>query len=154
MSERSVTQIKAAGTQDIEMVRDLVRRAYAKWVPVIGREPMPMQADYAGAIREHDIDLLYMDGKLVVLIETIVASDHLFIENVAVAPEHQGRGFGRRLLNHAEHKARDARVSELRLLTNAAFAENIRLYQGFGFQIDRAEPFMGGMTTHMSKIIR
>jgi GNAT superfamily N-acetyltransferase len=145
-------QIKKAASEDAQAVRRLVREAYAQWIPVIGREPMPMKADYERAVRDHEIDLLYADGDLVALIEVIVNSDHLFIENIAVVPHRQGQGFGRYLLSHAEEKARKANLRELRLLTNQAFSANIRLYGSVGFHIDRTEPFAGGGTTvYMSK---
>ena len=53
-----------AGEEDAWAIRELTRAAYAKWVPVIGREPKPMMADYAEAVRSHRIDLLYADGEL------------------------------------------------------------------------------------------
>jgi ribosomal protein S18 acetylase RimI-like enzyme len=146
-------RITRAQSPDAPALRQLVRAAYAKWVPLIGREPMPMTADYDKAVRDHEIDLLYAEGSLVALIEMIPKPNHLFIENVAVAPEHQGRGFGRYLLNHAEVKARQANRPELRLLTNQAFDANIRLYQSVGYRIDRTEAFMGGITVYMSKAI-
>lgn len=148
------SQIRRATSGDAGAIRDLVRAAYAKWVPVIGREPLPMKADYERAVREHEIDLLYEDGELVALIEVIARADHLFIENVAVAPAHQGRGLGRRLLDHAEAKAQKRGLAEVRLLTNAAFEANIRLYLAVGYRIDRQEPFIkGGVTAYMSKAI-
>ena len=52
-------------------MRKLTRDAYAKWVPAIRREPRPMSADYAAAIRAHWIDLLEDDTGLVALIEMI-----------------------------------------------------------------------------------
>jgi ribosomal protein S18 acetylase RimI-like enzyme len=154
MSTVPQVRIKRAEAQDAELVRLVVREAYAQWVPVIGREPMPMQADYERAVREHEIDLLYTNGKLVALIEMIISSDHLFIENIAVLPRHQRQGLGRHLLSHAEEKARKAKLGELRLLTNEAFAANVRLYESVGFRIDRTEPFAGGgVTVYMSKTI-
>ena len=85
------------------------------------------------------------------MIETVLADDHLWIENVCVAPEAQGRGIGRLLLERAEQKALEAGRPELRLLTNGAFADNVSLYKWHGYVIDREEPFMGGMTVYMSK---
>ena len=64
---------------DVAAISALVRAAYEKWVPLIGREPLPMQADYDEAVREHTIDLLYEDDELVGLIETIPRADHLFV---------------------------------------------------------------------------
>lgn len=140
-----------ATAADADAIRALTRDAYAKWVPVIGREPLPMRADYAAAVREHRIDLLRLDGRLVALIEMVPHPDHLLIENVAVAPGFQGKGFGRRLLAHAEQVAASLGHGEIRLYTNQSFAGNLRLYQALGYRVDREEAFMGGLTVHMSK---
>lgn len=143
--------LRRAGPEDADAVRTLTRAAYAKWVPVIGREPMPMQADYTRAVRAHRIDLLYDGGALEALIETIPHMDHLFIENVAVAPEAQGRGHGKFLLGHAEGLARAAGTLEMRLLTNKSFASNVQLYLRYGYRIDREQPFKESITVYMSK---
>jgi GNAT superfamily N-acetyltransferase len=143
--------LRRAGQADADAVRDLTRSAYAKWVPLIGREPLPMTADYEQAVREHMIDLLLLDDQLVALIETVDKADHLLIANVAVAPPFQGRGFGRLLLAHAERLAASLGLRELRLYTNQRFVSNIELYRRSGFAIDREEPFRGGFIIHMSK---
>jgi hypothetical protein len=38
-----------------------------------------------------------------------------------------------------------------RLHTNKDFAANVRLYLGLGYEVDREEPFMNGVTVYMSK---
>ena len=134
-----------------ESIRELVRSAYAKWVPVIGREPLPMRADYDRAVREHQFDLLIREGELVGLVETLLHSDHLWIENLAVKPLHQGRGLGRRLLAHVERRAVEHGCAEARLLTNVAFATNVALYKKVGYAVHKEEEFMGGITVQMRK---
>lgn len=146
-------EIRPAVLEDAAGIRALTRAAYAKWVPLIGREPLPMQADYERAVVEHTIDLLNVDGALAGLIETMLQPDHLWIENIAVAPEQQGRGFGRLLLDHAERRAVRCQRTRIRLLTNQAFAANLELYAKRGYCVDRTEPFRGGTTVHMSKRI-
>ena len=47
----SAPTIRRAGPSDALAVRELTRQAYAKWVPVIGREPTPMTADYERIVR-------------------------------------------------------------------------------------------------------
>ena len=146
-----LTSFRRAGVADAGAVADLTRAAYAPWVPVIGREPLPMSVDYREAVQAHRIDLLHQDGALVALIEMVPEIDHLWIENVAVAPGHQGRGLGRVLIAHAEAVALALGTPDLRLLTNAAFAANLRFYLNLGFAEDRREPFRGGMTVYFRK---
>ncbi|MDR3507918.1 MAG: GNAT family N-acetyltransferase [Caulobacteraceae bacterium] len=152
MSE-TISMVRATSA-DAEDVRALTRSAYAKWVAVIGREPKPMGADYAHAVENHRIDLLYRDGVLAALIEMIPQPDHLLIENVAVSPDFQKRGLGRALMTHAEAVAAAMGLGLLRLYTNQRFEENVRLYQGLGYQIDSEEAFAGGVVVHMSKALR
>jgi ribosomal protein S18 acetylase RimI-like enzyme len=144
-------EMRQAVAADAAAIRALTREAYAKWVPLIGREPKPMTADYVQALRNHRFDLLHLDGKLVALIETILEADHLLIENVAVSPACQGRGLGRRLIAHAEQLAASHGHAEIRLYTNQMFAENVELYRRLGYRVDREEAFSGGAIVHMSK---
>lgn len=135
--------LRPATLADANAIRALTRAAYAKWVPVVGREPAPMTADYEAALHLHRFDLLEEAGELVALVETLAREDHLWVENVAVAPAWQGRGLGRRLLAHAEALARNAGLAELRLLTNAAFTANIALYERLGYAVTSREEYPG-----------
>ena len=149
MAETGVFRL--AGPGDAAAIRDLTRAADAKWVPLIGREPKPMGADYAAAVRAHRFDLLEVDGVLTGLVETIAAADHLLIENVAVAPAFQGRGLGRRLLARAEAVAASGGISEMRLYTNRMFLENIALYRRIGYAVLGEEDVGVGVVVHMGK---
>lgn len=151
MSVVSSIELRPATPADAAAIRAIVRAAYAKWVPVIGREPLPMRADYDKALQDHRFDLALENRRIVGLIETIPHDDHVWIENVAVAPEAQGRGIGKKLLDSAERRAVETGCRELRLLTNGAFDANVRLYRRHGYAIDREEPFMNGTTVYMSK---
>jgi len=146
--------MRRAVAADAGAVRALTRHAYAKWVPVIGREPKPMGADYDLAVQAHRIDLAYCKGELAGLIEMIPEPDHLLVENVAVAPAFQKRGVGRYLMAHAEEVARQLDYAELRLYTNKLFDVNVALYSRLGYRIDREELTERGVAVHMSKSLR
>lgn len=143
--------VKSAKPTDVDTIRAIVRAAYSKWVPIIGREPRPMVADYESAIERHQFGLLQVGDDIVGLIETDLKSDHIWIENIAVKPEEQGKGYGSILIAHTEMLAAEAGVGEIRLLTNEQFESNIALYAKASFTIDGKEPFMGGTTVYMSK---
>lgn len=143
--------MRTARADDAVAIRALVRAAYARWVPVIGREPRPMQADYETAIRDHRFDLIEEAGQLVALIETEARTDHYWVENLAVLPAAQGRGLGRRLLAHAETLATAAGLTEIRLLTNGRMAANRALYRSVGYIETAEEPFMESTVVYLSK---
>ena len=61
-----------------------------------------------------------------------------FIENVAVRPEQQGQGLGRRLLDFAEQLCREHGFAELRLYTHVKMTENRAMYAHMGYtEVDR-----------------
>jgi len=145
--------IRIATLTDADAATALTRAAYAKWVPLIGREPLPMKADHAAHIRDHRADLLLVGDEVAALVEIIQRHDDLLIENVAVAPLFQKRGYGRRMVAHAERLAVEASVEAVRLYTNAKFEDNIRLYVSLGYYIEREEAISDGVLIHMVKII-
>lgn len=142
---------RPARPEDAEAIRALVRAAYARWVPVLGREPRPMQADYAAAVLVHEFALVEAAGEVVALIEMEARADHLWIENIAVAPGRQGGGLGRALLGRADERARLLGLAEIRLLTNGRMEANRRLYARCGYEETLEEPFMDGTVVYLSK---
>ena len=146
-------EMRQAVSEDAEAIRKLTREAYAKWVPLIGREPLPMSADYQEAIQKHRFDLLFIDGTLAALIETISHDDHLLIENVAVSSAFQGRGLGKKLLAHTEQLAASLGYAEIKLYTNKLFTENLTFYKRLGYRVEQEEDFMGGVCVHMNKTV-
>ena len=113
-----------------------------------------MTADYDQAVRRHLIDLYEEGGELHALIEMVVETGpayllarilggagpydaearHLLIENIAVRPDQQGKGFGDRLLRHAEAVAASMNIREVQLFTNVAYGSNVAFYSKRGYQ--------------------
>lgn len=144
--------LRRASPTDAPAIAALVNAAYSKWVPILGRKPMPMLVDYGRAVIEHRIDVIEPAGSLAALIETFTAPDHLFIENIAVAPAQQGQGLGVSLLAHAETLARQSHLDTVRLLTNGLMEANINLYQRHGYFITHIEERAPGWSVvHMAK---
>ena len=83
---------------DADAITALTREAYAKWVALIGREPLPMTVDYAEAVKWHRFDLLFAGTDLAALIETVPEDGWLLIVNVAVLPASQRCGLRRQIV--------------------------------------------------------
>lgn len=146
--------IRPAQPSDAETIRGLVRDAYAHYVERLGREPGPMNDDYPRRIAENQAWVLEEDGQIVGLV--VLVGDRpeaLLLENVAVAPAAQGKGYGRQLIAFAEEAARRRGYGELRLYTNVLMTENIALYQRLGFvEIGRIHE-KGFHRVYMAKLI-
>ena len=135
---------------DAAEIRALTRGAYMSWVAILGREPLPMTADYADALMKRRFDLVCDSGKICALLETEPRGDSLWIENIAIEPALHGQGIGRALLDYAQVLAAEQGCKQITLCTNAKMTRNISIYKQYGFQIDREEAVSHGVVIYMS----
>lgn len=109
--------IRPATSEDRVAIEAIVRAAYAVYIPRMGKPPGPMLDDYAALIAAGSVSVIEeSDGSLAALIVLIPKDDHLLLDNIAVRPDRQGRGFGRVLIQFAEDEARRLGFAELRLI--------------------------------------
>jgi len=125
-------QIRRAVSGDVTAIRAIVEAAYAIYVLRIGR-PAPVVADYPAIVEAGEAWVGVSDGRVVGVLVIRAGDDALELENVAVEPASQGRGYGRALIAFAERHAHELGLSEVTLYTNEAMVENLRLYPRLGF---------------------
>jgi GNAT superfamily N-acetyltransferase len=125
--------IRFAGQDDRAAVERIVQDAYSVYVPVIGSKPRPMLDDYRQLIGEGFVHVLEIDGTIAGLIVLIPEADGLLLDNVAIRPADQHKGYGRALIAFAEDQARMAGYNAIKLLTNEAMARNLAIYRRLGF---------------------
>jgi len=127
--------IRRAQPADRAVVEEIVRDAYGMYVERIGKPPGPMLYDYAALIADGAVSVLEADGDgtIVAIIVLLPKPDHLLLDNIAVRPDRQGSGLGRRLIAFAEDEAYRLGYDELRLYTHRKMTENIALYARLGF---------------------
>ena len=126
-------RLRAAVPGDVARLREIARAAYAKYVPRIGREPMPMSADFAAEIAAGRVIVIDVDGAVAGYMVSWAEPDAYYIDNIAVDPARQGFGLGRKLIDGAVQAARRHGLGAIRLYTNAAMGENLALYARIGF---------------------
>ncbi|BDG72224.1 GNAT family N-acetyltransferase [Roseomonas fluvialis] len=124
---------RLAHADEAGALRDLVRAAYAIYIPRLGREPAPMQDDYGARIAAGEAWVLEQDGALVGALVLEDEPDALMLYNIAVAPTAQGQGVGKRLIAFTEAEARRRGHAVLRLFTNEKMVENVAMYPRLGF---------------------
>jgi ribosomal protein S18 acetylase RimI-like enzyme len=127
--------IRRAEPGDCAAIEAIVRAAYSGYIERIGKPPGPMLDDYPAQIAAGAVSVLEdPDGAVAGLIVLVPKPDHLLLDNVAVSPDRQGQGLGRRLIGFAVSEARRLGFRELRLYTHAKMIENIALYTRLGFR--------------------
>ena len=144
MEASNVIAIRMAMMEDIESIAYVLRQAF------IAYEPLYPPAAFAGTTPTSDkIRERWEEGPVWVAIQndtlvgTVAAKakdSGLYIRSMAVRPASRGQGIGRRLLQVCEDFAIHHHHARIFLSTAPYLKEAIRLYEGFGFQINNEGP--------------
>jgi GNAT superfamily N-acetyltransferase len=126
--------IRLAVKEDGERLAAIIDAAYTLYIPRIGGKPGPMLEDYADLAAKELAHVWEERGEIVGLVVLIDGDGFLLLDNIAVAPEAQGKGIGGRLLAFVEAEALRRGFAELRLYTNEKMTENLTLYPKLGFE--------------------
>jgi len=146
--------IRRATPADADAVSEITDQAYARYLPLLGRKPQPMTADHRAMIVDHQVWLVMEGDRAQAILELIDEPGCTLVYSVAVRPDVQKRGLGRRLLAWAEREASQAGHERIRLYTNARMEDNLRLYARLGYAETGREPYMGSTLVHMAKDLR
>lgn len=146
-------KIRAADSRDQPDVEAVVQSAYAHYVARIGRKPAPMLDDYAGLIRAGLVHVLDIDGTIEGLVVLVPEEFSVLLDNIAVRPGAQRRGYGRMLLKFAEQFTCNSGYTMVRLYTNEAMTENIAMYSRIGFMETHRAEELGLRRVYMIKTL-
>jgi ribosomal protein S18 acetylase RimI-like enzyme len=127
-------RIRAATAADVPAILDVVNHAYRPYIARIGKPPGPMLDDYAARVSEDTVWVLQEGPAIAGILVLMSTPEYLLLDNIAIAPEHQSRGLGRRLLTFAESEALRRGYREIRLYTHQTMIENQRLYASIGYE--------------------
>ncbi len=128
----------------------ILRSAFGVYVQKLGRSQSENAYDWLpDAIAEQRVLCGHLGGRIVGV--AIFNDDSLSrtIEQIAVAPEQQGRGIGSVLLNHLQKDAVAAGFKTLHLDTAEMMTDLLRLYERHGFRIIRRGPPTHGRDPHV-----
>lgn len=134
------SRIRLAVKADLSKISEIVCAAYSHYIARMNCRPAPMDTDYTQAVEEGVVWVLEAKQSVAGLIILRDKKDHILVSNVAVATTHQGKGFGKKLLDFADEYTLQKGASELRLYTNEMMHENVAIYSKLGWvEYDRAE---------------
>jgi len=132
--------MRAARPGDVPSLAAIAKEAYALYWPRMDRTPAPVLADYGALVAAGEVTVLEADGEVAGFIvmrpepsQEQGAGLALHVENLAVAPDFQGRGYGAVLMEQSDKAARQCGASTIELYTNISMTENIAFYGKLGF---------------------
>jgi GNAT superfamily N-acetyltransferase len=125
--------IRPACREEAQAVRCVVAAAYGHYIARIGKPPGPMLDDYTTRVADRQVWVLEDDGWIVGILVLEQERHGLLLDNIAVLPQMQGRGFGRALIEFAEAETLRRGLNAIHLYTHALMAENIALYWRIGY---------------------
>jgi len=125
--------IRQAQPADAAAMQSCVAAAYRHYLPRIGKPPGPMLDDYSEVVQKHQAFVAEAEGQIVGVLVLIRKDKGILLDNVAVHPEYQGTGLGRRLVALAESEARNQGFTHLDLYTHERMTENIEMCKSLGY---------------------
>ena len=143
--------LRRAQDSDLAGLVTLQRMAYARNRDILGVEPIPLQADYAGILRGMEVWLAEDVGRLVGALILEPRAEDLLIWSIATDPARQSGGLGRSLLGAAEIRAKGLGRTVVRLYTGTLLTHLVAWYGRHGYEVERIEPLSDRSITHMIK---
>jgi GNAT superfamily N-acetyltransferase len=131
--------IRLARPDESSTIAEIVDAAYSKWISVIGRKPVPMLADYPSLIQRGVVYVLPHERRIAGVLVIWPQDGAMLIENVAVHPDFQKLGIGRKLLDFAEQCARETGLNKMALYTNEKMVYNQQYYGKIGYSETKRE---------------
>ncbi|WP_426959149.1 GNAT family N-acetyltransferase [Muricoccus radiodurans] len=148
-----MSALRPARPEEVEAIAALTERAYAHYVPILGRRPAPMDDDFAARVAAGQAYVLERNGAIVALAVIEDHGDHLWIDNLAVDPALNGQGVGQVLLAFCEAEARRRGYRKLGLLTNERMTRNRAIYARYGFTETEHREVNGFRRVYMHKLL-
>lgn len=146
MVEPHAFSIRAAGAADYDAVAACIQASFGRWVPVMGMKPLALTADYRQHI-ERGTTYVLEEGATQMLAGVLIfwpVADALYLDTIAVHPDYQRHGLGRRLLDYTEQAARGMGLAAITLVTNEKMVANQAYYRKNGFVETHRDSFEPG----------
>lgn len=119
-------------------VRACAEAAYARYVPLMGQKPAPLLSDYEAQCADGLVHVTEIVGHVAGFIVFYPKDGAMLLENIAIHPDHAGKGIGKALIQFCEAQARAQGLPKVQLYTNSKMTENLAIYPHLGFtEIDR-----------------
>ncbi len=140
--------LRQATLEDVPQIVACIDAAYECYANSIADLP-PVSAGLDEDILTNQVWVMDLNGTALGILVLVVADGFMKLANLAVHPDHGGKGLGGALIKHAEQEAYEQGFFEMRLNTHSDMTSTQRLYQRLGWK----ETGRNGTTVTMNKTL-
>ncbi|NKB58958.1 MAG: GNAT family N-acetyltransferase [Alphaproteobacteria bacterium] len=141
-------RIRKAQLTDADALASCIDAAYAQYAERISDMP-PVSEGCAEEIAENLVWVAVEGNEIIGGLFLVSRDGFMKLANLAVHPDHSGKGLGGKLIALSEKAAKKRGYSEMRLNTHVAMPENVQFYSHLGWE----ELSREGNTVSMRKIL-
>jgi ribosomal protein S18 acetylase RimI-like enzyme len=128
-------KIRRAILSDVPEITACVEDAYTPYIQRIGKPPAPMLEDYTEAVKGKMVWVVEgLRSEILGVLVLVSEAGYLLVENIAIKPGYQGRGYGRKLMEFSESEAIRMGYTLMRLYTNVKMVEDQAFYEHLGWK--------------------
>ena len=125
--------IRNASLDDLRSIERIADAAYQQYVPLLGRKPAPMVADFKCHLINDRVIVFERGGQVLGYAIVLAERPIPLLDNIAVNVSVRGQGVGSALIDHIEAHLIQCGKRCYDLYTNVVMVQNIRWYKSLGF---------------------
>ncbi len=146
-------KIQRAGAGDVDAIGACVNDAYRHYIQRMGKVPGPMLDDYAGRVKNDHTYVIKSRDRVIGLLVLIEDEKGMLLDNIAVHPDVQGQGIGKRLMDFAEDLVVRSGYTRITLYTHVTMTESFALYKHLGYAVSERKTVDGYRRIYMEKTL-
>lgn len=131
--------LRLAQAADSGQLAEIARAAYGKYLDMVDEPPAPILLDYDRVAAVGRTHVAHVGGRILGMVTVEPDGRWLILRNLAVRPDLQGQGIGKRLVTLVEDMARSSGRDGVRLWTRAEMTDNVAFYQALGYVLTHSE---------------
>lgn len=144
---------RPARIEDASFLSELAWAAYSKYSINMNKLPRPVYYNYHDLILKGDTFVALNNKNIIGMATLSLRDNYLLIQNIAISPQFQRKGLGKRFINYAKKISISKNISEMRLWTNEKMPGNLEMYISHGFQETHRQEIEGHRLIYLKKIL-
>lgn len=131
--------IRPAQASDADALAVCIDAAYSQYAERIADMPSVSEG-CAEDIANNQVWVVVQSDKIIAGVILVTGNGFMKLANIAVHPEHSGKGLGRKLIELSEREAKRQGLNQIRLNTHVNMPENVLFYKHLGWaEVSRSD---------------